>query len=101
MSHPKPIVSLADYKAKKEEQGSVPIDIGDGDVIYTRSPWSLPDEDMKALAKADTLDDVETVARIILGDNFDRFIAAGGTSTLLASILDEHGSDLIGPSPES
>ena len=56
---------------------------------------------MKALAKADTLDDVETVARIILGDNFDRFIAAGGTSTLLASILDEHGSDMIGPSPES
>lgn len=85
-----PVVSLADFKAKKAEEGSVPIDLGDGEVIRTRSPFTLSDEEFKALNKASNSNDIEGVARIMLGDQYERFTAAGGTSALLAAIIEEY-----------
>lgn len=96
MTDPKPKerrrVVLTDYKAKKVEEGAVDIDLGDGTVVTIPPPpvWS------DAVVAAGRAQDLEAAGRALLGDaDYDRFVAAGGSGTLLnAIVLDELGLDV-------
>jgi len=91
-------VVLADYKERKADEGAIDIVLSDGSTFRIPPPELWPDvvvsrvQVERAGGAAYGLDEM---ARGIVGDDeFDRFVADGGTSTLFHSILkDEHNLD--------
>lgn len=77
-----PPVNLQDYKDKLALEGSIPIDTGDR-VFYMKPIELLTDDQYKAL---DTEEDPAVVGSWLM-DDYDDFVAAGGSAQLLLKIL--------------
>ncbi|HET8931318.1 MAG TPA: hypothetical protein VFN21_11725 [Acidimicrobiales bacterium] len=75
-----------------EEAGSLDIGLGDAGTVRLKPPelWSQQAHDLIAAGKNRT--DPEAVGRAILGDEeWDRFVAAGGTYPVLDKLIgDRH-----------
>lgn len=83
-----PIVNLADFKKKLEEEHSLVIRTPDGDFRY-RGPQLLSDDEMlrmTALEESEEPDAAVEVARIMV-DDYDGFVEAGGSLTILMEIV--------------
>lgn len=82
-------VVLADYKAKKIDEGSIDIELEDGTVVVVPPPQVWPDEVIVAARSGDPI----VSAKLLLGDaEYERFLAGGGSGSVLnAIILDELG----------
>ena len=92
-------VVLNDFKAKKAEEGSIEIEVEGGKVFTIPPPELWPDEVAEAAKRNDTV----ASAAALLGDEaeYEAFKSAGGSATLLWSIIqDELGAD-VGESPAS
>lgn len=88
-------VLLTDYKDKKRREGSIEIETDDGQVFTVDPPELWPDVKFSDLEN-------EAVGRLLLGDEpFERFIAAGGTATILLGILNEKHDLTVGESEAS
>lgn len=77
--------NLQDYKAKKEEEGAVYIDAGDRTF---RVPPALlwPDEVTELAAAGKTK---QAAIGLIGQEDYDAFVAAGGTGSLLLSMVND------------
>lgn len=89
--HKIPPVNLADFKAKKAEEGQIPVDTG-GRVFYIKSPLTLSDDDFRTLT---TGDDPIASARLLV-DDYDEFVAAGGSAALVGAIVSEQDLEDVG-----
>lgn len=85
-------VVLADYKAKKIDEGAIDIELDDGTVIVVPPPQVWPDEVIVAARSGDPINP----ARLLLGEEeYERFLAGGGSGAVLNAII----FDEIGLSP--
>lgn len=82
-----PPVDLADFKARKAVEGAIPIVAGDR-TFYIQPPELLSDDDWLRLQEVKGRDLVAQ-ARLLL-DDYDDFVAAGGSAVLLLSIVKDH-----------
>lgn len=83
-----PVVNLSDFRKKLEEEYSLVIRTEAGDFRY-RGPELLSDDEferMVALEKSDDPASAIEVARIMV-DDYDGFVAAGGSMTVLMEIV--------------
>lgn len=81
-------VKLSDYKAKKELEDSIEIELGDGAVIRCPPPELWSDEVMALAQDGDNL----AASQELLGDQYDVFSAGGGSAAMLMGIVsDIHG----------
>lgn len=82
-------VNLADFKERKEAEGAIDIDAGDGKV-FRIPPAELWPDDVGSFRG-----DLVAQAKRIMGDEqFDAFVEAGGSATLIDAIIkDAHGAD--------
>lgn len=98
-------VKLSDYKERKQDEGAVDVELDDGSTFRIPPPELWPDSFAKGLKNEEFRNDAEAQARMIVGDDeFDRFIAGGGTTMLFHSLLkEEHGIEVgeSEPSPDS
>lgn len=87
-------VRLTDYKAKKRDEGAIEIEADDGSVFRVDPPLVWSDE---TLALSQDRTKVVELATSLLGgpEEYERFLAAGGSAALLSGILaEEHGADV-------
>lgn len=82
--HKHPPVNLADFKAKKAEEGQIPVIAGDR-TFYIKSPLTLSDDDFRTLTSGD---DPIASARLLV-DDYDGFVAAGGSAALVGAIVND------------
>ena len=94
MSDRKASVSLAEFRDKRQAEGAINIDLGDGSdpvVIPAAELW--PDDLPSVTRKAE-------FAKAIIGESeWDRFVAAGGTYRLFESIFDSVTKQRQGVAP--
>ncbi len=88
-------INLDEFKAKIRDESAVDIVTAAGNTYTVLPPELLSDDDARAMAALLADDDADPVAmaRIILGDDYDRFVADGGNALLLAAILGEMSAD--------
>ena len=79
-------VNLQDFLDRQEREGTIPI-IGSSKTFYLRPPQLLSDAEQTALVAAEG--DEVAQARIMLGDDYDEFVADGGSAVILGLILME------------
>lgn len=91
-------VNLADYKERKADEGSIDVDLPDGTTFRIPPPELWPDlVTLRIQAEQASPSDApythEQMARDIVGtEEFDHFVAQGGTATLFHMLLkEEHG----------
>ena len=85
-----PVVKLADFKKKLEEEHSLLIEVEDGKKYRYRGPELLTDDEFVRMAELEKSDDPASaieVARIMM-DDYDGYVAGGGSMTLLMEIVD-------------
>jgi hypothetical protein len=82
-------VVLADYKAKKIDEGAIDIELDDGTIVTVPPPQVWPDDVILAARTGDPIGP----AKLLLGDKeYERFLAGGGSGSVLnAIIFDELG----------
>ena len=84
-----PVVKLADFKKKLEEEHSLLIEAPDGKKFRYRGPELLSDDEFKSMVELEKSDDPASaieVARIMV-DDYDGFVAAGGSTAILMEIV--------------
>lgn len=80
-------VVLADFKAKKEQEGAIDIETDAG--VFTIPPPELwPDE---AIEQMDS--DPVAASKALLGDRYTEFVAAGGSAALIMAIVGDEVGD--------
>lgn len=79
-------IDLAELKAKIHDDKAQPIVAGDR-TFYVLPPELMSDEKYQQLQTLDD-DDVIGQARLMI-DDYDGFVAAGGSAMLLAMVLDQ------------
>lgn len=79
-------VLLSDFKAKKEEEGAVDIDCGDGKVFRIPPPVLWSDEQLSA-ARSAQADPIGAYRSIFPW--YDEFVAAGGSAAILDAVIQE------------
>lgn len=79
--------NLDDYKQKKRAD-AIEIEAGDGSVFTIDPPALWHDDLLQKAAGGGTPDPIES-GRLLLGDRYDAFVAAGGSAALLNSIVAE------------
>lgn len=84
-------INLQDFKERKDREGRIEIETGEGGPVFTIPPPEVWSDDVID----GTLNDVE-VARALIGeDRYPEYIEAGGTALMLAAIIAEvHGAKL-------
>lgn len=84
------VVDLTAWRKAREEAGALDIDLGDGSPPVRLLPPELwPDAVHQQLRE--NPGDLDGQARAVLGDDYDRFIAGGGTARILNQlIIDRH-----------
>lgn len=93
MAKKRPVVTLADYKQKKSEEGSFDI-IGDRGTVFSVPPAVLWPDDVQRLS---AIGDLTGLAAAVLGEEtFALFVAEGGSAILLSSLIEEHGGMSLG-----
>jgi hypothetical protein len=81
-------VVLTDYRDTKEREGAVDVELPDGTTLRIPPPVMWPEEVAKL--KTGDHDDLVKGCALILGDDgWERWVAAGGTSVLLMSMIDD------------
>lgn len=82
-------VVLADFKAKKRDEGAIEI-VGDDGAVYRIDPPELWPDDIATLSANN---DSVGMVRALLGDQYDAFVTTGGGSAnmVAAIIQDVHG----------
>jgi hypothetical protein len=95
-------VNLAAYKAEKQAEHGIEIEGENGEVFRVDPPHLWPDE---VLEQLDTAGGLSTgtvrVARALLGDQYDAFVAAGGSAALLSMIVEDQVRGALGESQAS
>jgi len=87
---------LSEYKEKIEQESMVEIDLGDDNPIKLR-PMALWTDEMLELAQAN--DNLGLAQKIVGGESeWQRFVSAGGSVTLIYSILAESMGLKLDPS---
>jgi hypothetical protein len=83
-------VKLSDFKERKELEGAIEIETDDGQVFRLPPPEVWPDEVEELYRKRE----IVSMCRAIMGDEpYDRYVAAGGSASLLNAIFAEyHGT---------
>lgn len=84
-------VSIAEFKARKRDEGGLDIEGEDGTLFSIPNPALWPDELMELARAGDNIG----AARLVLGgdETYQRFVAAGGSAVLLmAMVKDELGA---------
>lgn len=82
-----PPVDLADFKARKATEGAIPI-VADGRTFYVRPPELMTDGEYVRMQEVKGAD-IVAQARLMM-DDYDDFVAAGGSAVLLLGIVKEH-----------
>lgn len=92
------VVNLADFKAKRRDEGAIDVVAEDGNTYRIDPPELWPDE---ASERAEA-GDLVAAARAVMGaEQYEAWVAAGGTASLVMAIIaDEHGVT-VGESPAS
>lgn len=86
-----PPVSLADFKAKKAEEGAVRIEAGDR-VFVVLPPELMADDTYSEFIKYEgSPESIVDQARLLMGAEYEEFVAAGGSAILLLSVIAEAG----------
>lgn len=83
-----PVYNFNDFRKKLEEEHSLVIHTDAGDFRY-RGPALLSDDEMKRMVELEASKDADAaieVARIMV-DDYDGFVAAGGSTTMLMEIV--------------
>lgn len=81
-----PPVNFQDFKAKRSEEGAIPIDMGER-IFYVLPPDLIEDKNIRRFFELEGQDPVAQ-AQIMMTD-YDDFVAAGGSAMLLLSIIDD------------
>lgn len=82
-------VKLSDFKAKKELEGAIDLEMDDGTVFRIPPPELWPD----AVAELNQNNDTIGAARALIGeDRYEEFVAKGGNAMAVLGVIgDEHG----------
>ncbi len=96
----RPPIEFEDFKAKKNEEGAIPIRMGDGTVFSVPPPELWPDDALKSRAGEDI--DPVGMAEALLGvDRYAAFVALGGSAAALSAIVQEYSGLTVGESSAS
>lgn len=85
-----PPVNFQDFKAKRKEEGAIPVVMPDGDgerTFYVLPPDLLGDDQIKDFFRLEGEDPVAQ-ARMMMED-YDDFVELGGSAMLLLTIIQE------------
>ena len=82
-------ILLSDEIARRREN-SIIIEIEGQEPIMIDQPDLWPDEKITAMESAKETDNMQELGHILLGDDYERFVQAGGTSMMAWSIFKEH-----------
>lgn len=92
------VINLADFKDKKKQEGSLEIELSDGTKIHIDAPEIWPDEAVPFIEAKDNIG----LGRFLMGEeNYDLFVADGGSSAMIGSMLDERHGATLGKSSAS
>lgn len=81
---------LLSDEIERRRQHSIVIEIDGQDDIIIDQPDLWSDERVSHIEAAKSDGDMMTLGKILLGDDYDRFVAAGGTSMMAFDIFKEH-----------
>lgn len=84
-------INLDELRQKIHDEKAQPVQAGDK-TFWIKPPELLTDEDFQAFTAANDSNDIVAQARLVV-DDYDGFVAAGGSAILLAQILGEMGDD--------
>lgn len=104
--NPPVMINLADFKKRKEREGSIPVELDDGHIFRIPPPELWPDAfytKTEAAKKNGGGYDLEEMARDMVGNDaeYDRFLANGGSAGLFHSLLKEaHAISTEEPTPD-
>jgi hypothetical protein len=84
--HKIPPINLSDFKDKLEVEGKIPVIVGDL-TFYIKPPTLLTDDEYRTLRSLDD-DDLISQARLMV-DDYDGFVAAGGSAMIVNQIVAE------------
>ncbi len=82
--HKIPPVNLQDFKDKLYKDGAIPV-VTDAGTFYIKPPELLTDADWDTFSKSDD----EMVQAKLLVDDYDGFVAAGGSAILVGVLIEE------------
>lgn len=85
-------VQLDEFIDRKRAKGAVEIVTGDGTVFTVDPPPLWPD----SVAEHAARNDIVGIARALLGDRYDEFVAKGGSAAVLSAILEDHHGLTVG-----
>ena len=83
----------------RAEHPDIEIETDDGQVFVVPPAQLWSDEQIKQIQNSG--ENALIMARALLGDEYDKFVAAGGTAALLAHIVAESGKAGVGESSAS
>lgn len=90
-------VVLSDYKAKRRDEGAVEIETEDGQVFRIDPPELWPDDIQENLQSGNNI----AIARALIGERYDDFVASGGSANLLVGVLGSVHGVSVGESSAS
>jgi hypothetical protein len=82
-----PPVNFQDFLDKEEEEGAIPFTLG-GREFVLKPPTLLPDAAAREFLSLEGVDS-EKQARILMGDDYDEFVALGGNALALMKFISE------------
>ena len=84
-----PPVNLTDFKAKKAEEGAVRIKAGTKTFVVLPPEMMSDDVYSEFIKLEQNPEQIVDQARMLMGADYDEFVAAGGSAILLLSIIGE------------
>jgi hypothetical protein len=84
-----PPVNLTDFKAKKAEEGAVRIEAGTKTFVILPPEMMSDDVYSEFIKLEQSPEQIVDQARMLMGDDYDEFVDAGGSAILLLSIIGE------------
>lgn len=91
-------VNLHDYREQRRQEAGVELDLGDGRIVWLDPPDLWPDEVAEMAQRGENI----SIAKALLGDDdYEAFIAAGGTAGLIAMLVADAQGVSLGESAAS
>jgi hypothetical protein len=82
-----PPVDFQDFLDKEEVEGAIPFTLG-GREFVLKPPTLLPDDRAREFLQLEGVD-AEAQARILMGDDYDEFVAKGGNALALMKFISQ------------